>query len=70
MSIPNWENYSLDQILRNISIQVEQRERNGLINIHNFNERALYNKDFKMFDLVFTINWNTIYLGIIQIHKE
>ena len=70
MSIPNWGNYSLDQMLRNISRQVEQRERDGLINIHNFNERALYNKDFKMFDLIFTIDWNRIYLGIIQIHKE
>lgn len=70
MSIPTWGNCSLDQMLRNISIQVEQKERNGLINIHNFNERALYNNDYKIFDLVFTINWNTIYLGIQKIHEE
>ena len=70
MSIPTWGNYSLDQMLLNISRQIEQRERDGLINVNNFNERALYNRDFKMFDVVFTIDWNTIYFGIEKIHEE
>ena len=70
MSVPYWSNRSLDQMLIDISRQVSQREQQGMFNDRSFNRTGVYNVDYKIYDVFYTIDWKKIYSGIDRIHRE
>lgn len=70
MSVPYWSNRSLDQMLIDISRQVSQREQQGMFNDQSFKRTAVYNGDYKIYDVFYNIDWNEIYKGIDSIHRE
>lgn len=70
MSVPYWSNQKLDQMLIDISRQVSQREQQGMFNDQSFKRTAVYNGDYKIYDVFYNIDWNEIYKGIDSIHRE
>ena len=70
MSVPYWSNRSLDQMLIDISRQVSQREQQGMFNDQSFKRTTVNNRDYKIYDVFYTIDWKKIYYGIDRIHRE
>lgn len=57
-------------MLIDISRQVSQREQQGMFNDQSFKRTAVYNGDYKIYDVFYNIDWNEIYKGIDSIHRE